>query len=66
MGYQRIGGLDAYQTAMGDPLSKWPSRGVDNNRLYPRCLPGFSPSFSLDPCESIFTHRIVLCQKCRI
>lgn len=55
MPLQVISGPVAVETAKLNPFSNWPERGSANNRLEPFAKPAFTPSFRLEPGESILT-----------
>lgn len=48
-------GNDAVEIMKKNVNSTWPARGSEQNRVEPFALPGFEPSFSIEPGEKIFT-----------
>lgn len=56
MPLRTISGVDAIANIRGNPVGEWPPREpADTNRIEPFCTPEFSPSFSLQPGEKVFT-----------
>ncbi len=56
MPLRRFSGAQAIANIRSNPFAEWPSRAVpDTNRIEPLCKPAFSPSFTLEPGEKIFT-----------
>lgn len=50
-----IPGVSAIEILKANPVSSWPSRSEENNRIDPLASPAFTPTFTVDRGESIFT-----------
>jgi len=52
---ENIPSKDAWTNLRKNPVSRWPGRSEEANRLEPICQPNLAPTFKLQPAEKVFT-----------